>query len=843
MTLAHLRAHGARVVASCLAVVIAVGFVVATLSLNATAGEAVRQGVGAQFTGSDVVVEPEDEFGEDRTLDTLRTTLADLPQVAALTADRTAYVALRLPGRSGSTYAQADGTGTAASLQWQRLSAGRLPATAGEVAVSDRVDVPLGTSIALTHDPVVPPGGDTGGTAEPPAPVTETVTVVGTVDLTGDPRAGVTPRVFGTDEAVTSWGGTSVRRVRIAAAGGQDALAAVTAATAGLPVTVSTGQDAAQRVADSYTGQAAGITTVLLAFAAIAVLVAGLVIANTFAVLLAQRTRELALLRCVGAERRQVRRSVLGEALAVGVLASAVGVLAGAGLARAVAAVAGRVESPIPLTDVVLPPSAVLVGLVLGTAVTVLAAAVPVRHATRVAPLAALRPVDVAPAGSPASRVRLVLGVLTAVPATAALVFFAVGGDLLPAVAAGAVSFLGFLLVAQRLVPAAVALAGRPFHRLGGVPARLAAGNSVRNPRRTAATATALVIGVTLTTAMVVGTASTRSSAGAGIDASYPTDVVVSAPTPLEATAVAAVEGTGGVAATTLVTELTLATTDGALSMDVTAVDPAQAAGVVRSQERTPVPRDGEVVVPGGTAQAAGLVEGQRITLAAADPATGTAGTGPSAAFTVRVAPRSSAPAAVTRADGARLDPDARPTGAWVRLADGSAEDQAAATDAVSEALAQVLPASEVTGIASVRNSLDQVLTTMLLVVTGLLAVAVVIALIGVGNTLALSVVERRQESGLLRALGLTRGQLRALLAWEALLVAGVAAVLGVALGTGYGLAGTASVLAREVPVRLDVPWLQVAGIVVVAAVAGVLASVLPARRAARTPPIAAIAD
>ena len=131
----------------------------------------------------------------------------------------------------------------------------------------------------------------------------------------------------------------------------------------------------------------------------------------------------------------------------------------------------------------------------------------------------------------------------------------------------------------------------------------------------------------------------------------------------------------------------------------------------------------------------------------------------------------------------------------------------------------------------------------MLLVVTGLLAVAVVIALIGVGNTLALSVVERRQESGLLRALGLTRRQLRALLAWEALLVAGVAAVIGVALGTGYGLAGTASVLVRETPVQLTVPWLQVTGIVVVAAAAGVLASVLPARRAARTPPVAAIAD
>ena len=138
---------------------------------------------------------------------------------------------------------------------------------------------------------------------------------------------------------------------------------------------------------------------------------------------------------------------------------------------------------------------------------------------------------------------------------------------------------------------------------------------------------------------------------------------------------------------------------------------------------------------------------------------------------------------------------------------------------------------------------MDRVLDVLLLVVTGLLGVAVVIALIGVGNTLALSVVERRQENGLLRALGLTRGQVRGLLAWEAALVAGVAAVLGVLLGTGYGLIGVASVLGDHGEVVLSMPWLQVAAIVVAATVAGLLASVLPARRAARTPPVAALAS
>ncbi|WP_432526217.1 ABC transporter permease [Kineococcus mangrovi] len=839
MTLAQVRAHGARVAASCLAIVIAVGFVVATLSLEATARNGVLQSIGAQYTSSAAVVQLEGTGagpdGEDL-LPVLRDRLAALPGVAAVAADRSAHVSVRLPGRTGATTAVVSAVSPDGALRWERVSAGRLPTGADEVAVSDRLDVPVGSTVAVTTYPA----SSADGAA--PDPVTREVTVVGTVDLAGDPRAGLSPRLFAPGTTVTAWGGTSVDQLRVAASPGQDVLGAVTAAVSGEPVSVLSGTAAAQEVADSSTGDAASLTSVLLVFGAVAVLVAGLVIANTFAVLLAQRTRELALLRCVGADRGQVGRGVLLEAAAVGLLASAAGVLAGCGLAAAVAGLAGRAGSPLPLGDVVVPPTAVATGLVLGTVVTVVAAAAPARAATRVAPLAALRPVPAAPVGSRAGLLRLVAGLVLAVPATAALVLLAGRGDLLPAVGAGAVSFLGFLLLAQRLVPAAVALAGRPFRRLGGVPARLAAGNAVRNPRRTAATATALVIGVTLTTAMVVGTASTRSSAAAGIDASYPTDVVVTSPQALDAAAVAAVRGTGHVAAMTLVDSLSLTTADGSQGLSVTGVDPAEAAGVVRSQGRTPLPRDGELVVSRQWAQETGTADGSTLTLHRVEESTGSA-TGPGVPFRVRVAVRSSAGATVTTADARRLDPALAPTGAWVRLLDGDTDEQAAATDDVSEALARVLPSSDVAGIASVRNSLDEVLTTMLLVVTGLLAVAVLIALIGVGNTLALSVLERRQESGLLRALGLTRRQLRALLAWEALLVAGVAAVLGVVLGTGYGLAGTASVLVRQTPVQLTVPWLQVAGIVVVATAAGVLASVLPARRAARTPPVAAIAD
>jgi putative ABC transport system permease protein len=178
----------------------------------------------------------------------------------------------------------------------------------------------------------------------------------------------------------------------------------------------------------------------------------------------------------------------------------------------------------------------------------------------------------------------------------------------------------------------------------------------------------------------------------------------------------------------------------------------------------------------------------------------------------------------------------------WLRLTDAEPDEQVAAVDTITDVVAEADPMAQVTGLVTLRDQIDEVLDLLLLVVTGLLGIAVVIALIGVGNTLALSVVERRQENGLLRALGLTRRQLRGLLAWEAVLVAGVAAVLGVLIGGAYGLIGAASVLGEIGEIVLSVPWLQVAAIVVVATVAGLLASVLPARRAARTAPIAAIA-
>ncbi|WP_432485200.1 ABC transporter permease [Kineococcus esterisolvens] len=829
-TLAQLRAHAGRVLASCLAVVIAVAFVVATLVLNSSASASLLKAVGAPFVTSAAVVTAEagtDPAAGTAALRTAAEPVSALPDVAQVFADREADVQVRLPGRSGSSYAQAGAVTAPGPLRWESTSAGRLPEAPGEVAVSDRLGAAVGDVLDVERQP--------SGDADAPATTTQ-VRVVGVVDLRGDPTAGLYGRLFATEDQLRQWGAADVSRLRVAAAPGADgdqvAAAVAGAVTGGL--VVRTGEEAAQDVASTFTGDAAALTTVLLVFGAVTVLVAGLVIANTFAVLLAQRTRELALLRCVGATRGQTARSVLLEAAVVGLLASLAGAAAGVGLAALVSRVAADADSPVPLDELRVPVHALVLGVALGTVVTVLAALAPARAATRVAPLAALRPLVAAPVRSRGGLLRLVAGLVLTVPSAAALAWFAAQGVLEPAVLAGAVNFVGVVLLSQRAVPVVVGLAGR-LVRGAGTPARLAAGNAVRNPRRTAATATALLIGVTLTTAMVVGASSTRATAGGLLEAGYPTDVVVSSwEEPVDDALLQRLGEVPGVvrAVPVLEGEVSLGELG---TTGVLGVDPDEAAAVVRSQQRAPVPAPGELVVSGYAAGALGLAAGGTVRISAEG--------GSPVELSVVVAPDSEQGVLATAADLRRADPAAVVRAAWLRLDDSlDAAGQAEAVDAVSEAVAAALPSSDVSGVVAVRAAFDQVLTTMLLVVTGLLGVAVVIALLGVGNTLALSVVERRQESGLLRALGLTRGQLRALLAWEALLVAGVAGVLGVALGTAYGLAGTASVLAAEGPVVLDVPWLRIAGIVVVAALAGVLASVLPARRAARTPPVAALA-
>jgi putative ABC transport system permease protein len=840
LSLAQVRAHLTRLVATVLAIVIAVGFVVATLVLDATTKNTVYQALSAKYAHSDLVVSPAEEFGEDPLArpTAVAGEIGAVPGVASVTADRSTGLQVRRPGRGGFHYSPVADVDPRRPRQWQRLTAGRLPTAPAEVAVDEKADLAVGSVLQVLPQPPVDANGEPVG-----RPVVQSVRVVGLVDLSGVLGA-VGDQMFATVGQVGAWGAQGADDLRVVARPGVDPAVLAgrirTALGRGAPsqLEIRTRDEQARHEAAAITRDAAGLTTVLLVFATVAVLVCALVIANTFAVLLAQRTRDLALLRCIGATGRQLRRSVLLESLLIGLGASLLGVGAGIGLAAAVARVAARFDSPIPLDDLAVPLSVIGIGVGIGVVVTTVASFVPTLRATRVAPLAALRPADAPSARTRAGLARRLFGLLLLVPSAAVLVHSALDGDLNLSVAAGCVTFVAVVLLARWVVPPAVGLVGRVVGPAGGVPGRLAASNAVRNPQRTAATATALIIGVTLTATMVVGAASTRATTTEGLDRAFPTDIEVDGDgtgARLPAGVLRAVSAVPDVASATALTG-TQVVPDGRSGDDATrllGIDPVRAAAVVRDTTAAGVPGPGRINVPTSQAEIWGQ-EGQSVTVRAG-----------ARSLTARVhLVGEENPPAVPAADLARLAPAAPVVTIWVRLADGiDADARRQALHTIEDRTAALAPGSTTRSSTEERDSYNQIIDVLLTVVVGLLGVAVVIAIIGVGNTMALSVVERRQESGLLRAMGLTRAQLRWTLLWEALLISGVASATGLALGTAYGLLGTSAALAREQALRVDVPVAQLLLILVIATAAGALASVLPSRRAARTSPVAAIAS
>ena len=544
--------------------------------------------------------------------------------------------------------------------------------------------------------------------------------------------------------------------------------------------------------------------------------------------------------------------AVLGEAAVLALAASAAGIALGAGIVALIAWLSAG--SRLALVGVTLSASAVVVPLLVGLVVTLAAAVVPGRRATRVAPLAALRPETAVLARSRAGRLRIAAGAIAVGAGLAALVLGARGHALIPAMAGGAASVLGVVLLGSLVVPPLARVLGALPAALAGLPGRLAVDNARRNPARAAATASALFVGVALITLMSVGAASGQASVDHELDRRAPVDVIVAAEGALPATTYDAVAHSAVVAtATRQATAPVVLTWEG---------NPDGPAGLERRVSATGIGSDAGTVVryagfvtgvaPGtvlmDTSQ--GIPDGARVTLRAAGGgsgadaadaagATGTAAGSAGARMRLRAVVRDDGPSSPTMTIDTlrRLDPHAR-TVIWARYVDG--QDPVAA----GERLAADLQGENVQigGAAAQRVEYQRVTQVVLYVVTGLLAVSVVIALVGVGNTLGLSVLERTRESGLLRALGVTRRQVRGMLGIEALTLAAVGATLGVALGIGYGVAAAHALLGERLTVVVSIPWARLALVATVAVGAGWLASIVPGHRAANVPPSAALA-
>jgi putative ABC transport system permease protein len=597
-----------------------------------------------------------------------------------------------------------------------------------------------------------------------------------------------------------------------------------------------TGQALADESSEAVNDSLGFLNVALLGFAGVALFVGSFIIWNTFSMQVAQRTRELALLRAIGATRRQVLSGILLEALLVGLVASVLGILLGVGMARGLSALMTSFGFELPTASVRIQGSTVLAGVLVGTVVTVVAALAPARRATKVLPIEALR--DSTPGAQRFSRRRLVSGLALSVAGVAALLaaLFASAPPQLIVVGVVGVVF-GVTALAPLIVrPMAVAI-GAPL-RGRGLPGDLAQQNAMRNPMRTASTAMALVIGLTLVAAVAVFGASLKKSFSDVLSTAATADLYVLTPSPSALGfshdvigVVARVDGVAVVSSTGYGTARFAGRTQNFSSIDPATADDVFDLGMVSGQVTDLTDRG--VLVYDSVARKHGWSVGDVVH--STFPKTGPASFRVAGTYDDKSIVNTDY--VISTSAHTRHEPDRLESTAMVVVDDGA--DVATVENRISDALA-THPDATVMDQEEFEGALGGFIDQLLSLVTVLLLLAVVIALLGIVNTLALSVFERTRELGLLRAVGMTRGQVRAMVRWESVVISVIGALIGAVLGTGLGIALTRA-LADEGIEKVAVPVVQLALYLVAAALAGVLAAIGPSRRASRVDVLKAV--
>jgi len=835
-TFVHLAAQRRRLLGVGLAVALSVAFMTMSLLFGDVLRGSLRNAAGAEFRNIDFVV----DSGESNLAGDPAAQVAALPGVNGV-ADATAtWIEASANGRTGPILAIGLPE-PPVLVQAIELESGRLPERPGEVVLPESTARDLRIEPGDTVSLAMPTGDDTGSTEH------REFTVTGTWDSVGH---------FGNEiydallhpEDIARWRSSQwVSRLYVMTDESADpaTIADALATAAGPGAVISTADDAVDADIADREEEVNLVARGVQAFALLTLVVAGIVVSNTFAILVAQRTREIALFRCAGATARQVRGMVLAESAVVGAFAALLGALGGVAIQAALLwGIGARFDEPSIPESVGVPVGAVVLPLLAGTILAILAAWGPSRGAMRIDPLQALRAAH-APTGNERGQARghgavpvlLLTGGTMLLLAGAAISY---QGTPLPGIlvgmVGGGIAFLGVMTGASFLVPPVIAAFGRTMARGGGVTARVAAANSVRNPRRTSATTIALVIGVTLVTMMSVGAASLEATMVGTIDSEVPWDIAITGTDPegLQAVREQALqldEVTSAVALSRIETRFLAVDSGQSIMADARVVNPDDLRATWRDTAAIEGFGPGYALVPRWLRDEAMVSEGDILEVVIA-------GT---------VVPLQVL--ATDRFDSMIVpEQDVATTGAspvvdefWLRIDDGADAD--ATIDevfAISDEAGVVITA---TGTDGYRASIEGALDSLLLITTALLAVAVVIAVIGVSNTLTLSVIERTRESALLRSLGFTRRQLRQSLAVEGALLAAIGALIGVVLGTLFGWIGAFTVVGSTWTVELGFPAGRIVVIVAVALACGVLASVMPARRAATADPVAALAE
>ena len=587
---------------------------------------------------------------------------------------------------------------------------------------------------------------------------------------------------------------------------------------------VVTGAEVAAQQASSVSSGLSQFNTILLVFAGVALFVGAFLIFNTFSILVGQRTRELSLLRAIGASRRQINQSVLGEAFITGLVGSIVGLGLGVALAAGLYSLLSALGVDLPRSSLQFEARTAISGLVVGTVVTVVSAILPALRAGRIPPAAGLRD-DVVEQETSLRRRAVVGGAVTAgglVVLVAGL--FLSAGILAVGVGAG-LTFIGVAMLAPFVVVPMVDVLGRPIRSLG-IEGQLGRENAARNPRRTAATASALMVGIALVAAIATLGQSATTSFNGLFDQAVKADYVLTAQgfgTITPATEGVARSVPGVTAASPIMQE------DwhlGSVGKQVTGVDPVAGPQVLNFRmtqgSAAALGRD-QLLVDSTVAKNDHYRLGQTLPMGFA--ATGVVPVQIGGFFKSNqflgnyVLSDQVVSANVNQAQ-------------FQAIALRTTDVSAATTSAIQHAFGGY-PNVKVQTAAQFKSDQKKQLSTILSIVYALLALSIIIALIGVVNTLALSVMERTREIGLLRAVGTQRRQLKRMIRAESVLVSLIGALLGLVLGIGLG-AAVVSALGSSFITTLAVPVPTIIVVLILAALFGVGAAVWPARRAAK---------
>ncbi|MFJ6622555.1 ABC transporter permease [Kitasatospora sp. NPDC091335] len=570
--------------------------------------------------------------------------------------------------------------------------------------------------------------------------------------------------------------------------------------------------------------------TMLLVFAFISLFVGIFIIANTFTMLVAQRTKELALMRAIGASRKQVTRSVLIEALLIGTVSAVAGLLAGIGIGAGMQSLIGAMDENMPSSSLVIKPLTVAVTVLVGVVVTVMSALLPAMRASRIAPVAAMSSGD-QPVSQKSLVVRNTIGSVLAGGGLALIGYGASTGDdsgRMPVGLGAFLALIGVFVLLPLLSRPVVALVGPLLRGLGGMPGKLAQQNAVRNPRRTAATAAALTIGLTLVTGLTVIGASVSDTIDRAVTSSMKADFIVGAANgmSLSEQVPAQIAKAPGVAAssarTTSYWELN-GTTKAVSGVDAAVLE--QLSDVELTSGSAAGFGKGQLLVDEDVAKKLGIAAGSVLKVSFPDESTGQLTVGG-----VYKTGGMLGPVLLASSEVVKHEPKPYISDVLVKGKNG-------ATDGLKQAIKDATganPVIEVNSKQDVRDEFSQTITFALNLMYGLLGMAVLIAILGVVNTLAMSVFERKREIGMLRAIGLDRGGIKRMVRLESVVISLFGAGIGLLLGCFIAWAINGTLKSSLSGLTTVLPFGQLALFLALAGVVGLVAAIWPARRASK---------